>query len=140
MKWRTRVAAVAFVYFAYFAATLVGVVISVTGDDARPGLIIALVTSSAHFLTSSLGMLAGDRVALRSAVLNVTVVSDWLASAGLGAAAVTVGRGSARDEVEVAVTACVLVAVSQMGCCMKTFILTDADKFDQETGEEMDTL
>lgn len=122
MEWRSRVGLIGLVYLLYLIAAIIGLVLSALGDDARPGIIIALTCSSLHFLTATLGQVVGDRIALRGAVLHVSLLADWVTAAALGMSSVMVGRASAKDEQAVAIAACILIAVAQLFCAAKSFI------------------
>ena len=138
ISWRTRLGTIALIYLLYLIAAVIGIVLSTLEDDARPGLFIALTVSSLHFLTATIGAITRNRVALRGAVLQFTLVADWLTAAALGMTSVFVSRPSAKDEREVATTACILLAAAQLACFQRFFIFTDANLYDQESGESLD--
>ncbi len=138
MDWRTRVGLVSLVYLIYFGVAIVGVAVSASNDDARPGLIIGVTIPALHFCTSAGGMLMGNRVALRGSVLHVAVAADWVLAFALGLSSAVVSRTRASDETQVAIAACTLVALAQLGCAYKTHVFTDASRFDQVTGDSLE--
>ena len=136
-SWRTRSLGIGLVYFGYVLAVSVALAVGANDEDAvRPALIVILTVSSLHFALGMYNFFVERREApffpnLRKAV----AVSDWLVAGALGAAADAVNRGG--DNRATMLAAGILVIAAQCVCAAKTYQFTNADYYDQQSGERL---
>jgi len=142
---RTRVYITSLIYVAYAVLGLVGLSVVAAADNGtnvRFGSVVSLLVPGLHFLVSILGAFtAAGRAAARVEPQIVVALGDWLQAAALGAASVAVDIGGLEGaKPSVIIASCACVAVAQLSCAIKTIILLDGEKYDQVSGEALQTL
>lgn len=137
-SWRTRSLGIALVYLLYVVAVAISLIVGAYDADAvRPALIVILTVSSLHFALGLYNRFVERRQTMYFPRLqNAVDVSDWVVAGALGAAADAVNR-SAGDNRPTMFAAGILVIAAQCICAIKTYQFTNADYYDQGTGERL---
>lgn len=135
ISWRTRTVLIGVVYFAYFWIAIAGTILAQRSDTVDAALAIAIVLPTLHFASTVGDMAWGERPVPPVRVAQAVEIANWFSAFGLGLACAVVSRNHSSDETEIAFTACLLSALAQLPCALKTYYFLDADGYSQDTGE-----
>ena len=144
MIFRSRVLAISLLYLLYAAAALVALSIVAANpneDSITAAVVIAVVTSGLHILTSVFGAaLPSGRVAFQVEPLLFILIGDFMQTAALGSVvtAASISETIAHTPASVCIAANALIAAAQVFCLWKSSQLLDPNLFDPETGEKQD--
>lgn len=144
MLFRSRVLLISLLYLVYAGAALVALSVVAANpneESVTAAVIIAIVTSGMHVLTSFLGAaLPSGRVAWQVEPLLFILISDAMQTSALAAVvtAASLSADVAHTPASVCIASNALIAAAQVFCLYKSSQLLDPNLFDQETGEKQD--
>jgi len=146
VRHRTRVLLISLIYVVYAVLSIVGLSVVAAApneDNVRFGSVVALLIPSLHFATSTLGaLMPSGRQALQVDPVIIVLLGDWAQAAALGAVSVAVDIAGSLEHAKpsVVIACCSLNAAAQLACFFKAAVLLDPERFDQTSGENLQTL
>lgn len=148
LSFRSKVLLVSLLYVGYSVASIVALSIvaaNPTSEAISAAVIIAIVTSSLHIITSVFGTLtAAGRTAYQVEPFALVLLGDYAHAAALAAVVATAatternGGGYENTPPSVCIAANAVVAAAQLSCFFKAAMLLDAERYDQSTGDRVD--
>ena len=142
---KVKVYLVSLIYISYGVLSTVGMSVAAANPDEaniRFAAVVGLTVPSLHFTMALLGSLTtAGRAASKVEPAILISAADWLLAGALGAVATAVDiAGLEHAKQSVVIAGCASIAVAQLACFLKSAVLLDPERFDQVTGESLQTL